>query len=52
MQTYIYYGRNDTNCEIIGRVMATSLNGARECIMQMKRLSAADVDELFVIKKV
>jgi len=52
MQTYIYYSRNDTKCEIIGRVLATSLDGARECIMQMKRLSAANVDELFVIKKV
>ena len=52
MQTYIYYGRNDIKCEIIGRVMATSLDEARECIMQIKRLSASDVDELFVIKKV
>ena len=52
MYTYIYYRRNDKNCEVIGRVMATSLDEARECVMQIKRLSAPDVDELFVIKKV
>lgn len=52
MKTYIFYYRQDSKCEPIGRVMATSLDEARECVMQIKQLSASDVDELFVIKKV
>jgi len=47
---YIYYYKSDSDCEPIGRVMATSLDEAREMISEMKALSEDLIDELFVIK--
>ena len=52
MKTYIYYYRQDVTCEPIGRVKATSLDEAREYVMQIKQLSEQAVLELFVIKRV
>ena len=51
MNTYLYAYRNDSTNETIGRVKATSLFEARECIAQIKCLSSYQVDELFVIKE-
>jgi len=51
MSTFIYYFKNDSECEPIGRVMATSLYEARELVMQMKRLDEKSIDALFVIEK-
>ena len=48
---YIFYYKSDSKCEPIGRVMATSLDEAREMISEMKALSEELIDELFVIKK-
>ena len=47
---YIFYYKSDSKCEPIGRVMATSLDEAREMISEMKALSEDLIDELFVIK--
>jgi len=47
---YIFYNKSDSKCEPIGRVMATSLDEAREMISEMKALSEDLIDELFVIK--
>jgi len=47
---YIFHYKSDTKCEPIGRVMATSLDEAREMISEMKALSEDLIDELFVIK--
>ena len=52
MKTYIFYYHTDSKCEPIGRVMATSLDEAREFIMQIKQLTEQAVNELFVIKQV
>jgi hypothetical protein len=52
MYTYLYSYRNDSTDEPIGRVEATNLVEARECIAQLKRLSIYQIDELFKIKKV
>ena len=51
MKTYVYYYKSDSTNEIIGRVMATSLDEAREFIKQVKQLSIHDVDNLFEIKE-
>lgn len=48
---YIFYFKNDSKQEIIGRVQATSLDEAREMIAEMKALSEELIDELFVIKR-
>jgi hypothetical protein len=48
---YIFHYKSDTKCEPIGRVMATSLDEAREMISEMKALSEDLIDELFVIKR-
>jgi len=48
---YIFYYKSDTKCEPIGRVMATSLDEAREMISEMKVLSEELIDELFLIKR-
>jgi len=48
---YIFHYKSDTKCEPIGRVMATSLDEAREMISEMKALSEELIDELFVIKR-
>lgn len=44
-----FYFKEDEECEIIGRVMATSLYEARELFMQMKRLDSEQFDALFSI---
>jgi hypothetical protein len=49
--TYVFYSKLDSNCEIIGRVIATSLNEARTLISGTKKLSENVIDDLFVIKK-
>lgn len=48
---YIYYFKSDTKCEASGRVMATSLDEARELISEKKTLDADLISELFVIKR-
>jgi len=48
---YIFHYKTDSKCEPIGRVMATSLDEAREMISEMKALSEDIIDELFVIKE-
>jgi hypothetical protein len=48
---YIFHYKSDTKCEPIGRVMATSLDEAREMISEIKVLSEDIIDELFVIKR-
>jgi hypothetical protein len=48
---YIYYYKLDYNCEPIGRVMATSLDEARELISEKKGLEMKLISELFVIKR-
>ena len=50
MNTYVYHFKCDANCEIIGRVMATSLDEARNIIMEIKRLPYDAVIDLFEIK--
>lgn len=50
-EIYIYYYKNDTKCEALGRVMATSLDEARELISEKKALNENLISELFVIKK-
>jgi len=52
IQCYIFYSKSDSNCETIGRVMATSLDEARIQISSMKQLSVELIDELFVIQTV
>jgi hypothetical protein len=49
--TYVFYSKLDSKCEIIGRVMATSLNEARAMISEIKALSEDLIDDLFVIKE-
>ena len=51
MKTYVYYYKSDSTNEIIGRVMTTSLDEAREFIKQVKQLSIQDLDNLFEIKE-
>jgi hypothetical protein len=48
---YVFYFKNDSKREPIGRVQATSLDEARDLISEMKALSEKLVDDLFVIKK-
>ncbi len=48
--TYVFYSKLDSNREVIGRVMATSLNEAREMISERKALSEKLIDELYVIE--
>jgi hypothetical protein len=50
IMTYVFYSKLDSNREIIGRVMATSLNEAREMISERKALSEILIDELYVIE--
>lgn len=50
-EIYIYYYKNDTKCESLGRVMATGLDEARELISEKKALNENLISELFVIKK-
>ena len=51
MDTYTYAYKTDSKHEVIGRVKATGLYEAREQISEIKQLSIAAIDELFVIKK-
>ena len=48
--TYVFYSKVDAKREIIGRVMATSLNEARLMISERKALSENLIDELYVIE--
>ncbi len=48
---YVFYFKNDSKREPIGRVQATSLDEARDLISELKALSGKLVDDLFVIKK-
>ena len=48
---YVFYYKTDSEREPIGRVMATSLDEAREMISEMKALSEDLIDDLFIIKK-
>ena len=48
---YVFYFKNDSKREPIGRVQAKSLDEARDLISEMKALSEKLVDDLFVIKK-
>jgi hypothetical protein len=50
MRTYVYYFKTDSSCEPIGRVMATSLDEARDMIMEIKRLPYDAIVSLFEIK--
>jgi hypothetical protein len=50
IMTYVFYSKLDSNREVIGRVMATSLNEAREMISERKALSEKLIDELYVIE--
>jgi len=52
MDTYVYFFRNDSSNEPIGRVLATSLFEARGMISKIKRLDIDLVDDLFKIKKI
>ena len=38
-KVYIYYYKLDSDCEPIGRVMATSLDEARELISEKKKFT-------------
>jgi hypothetical protein len=51
MKPYVYFYKSDSTNEVIGRVMATSLDEAREFIKQVKQLSIQDIDNLFEIKE-
>jgi hypothetical protein len=46
---YIYYYKQDTLCEPIGRVMSIDLQDARKQIAIIKNLSIDLIDELFFI---
>ena len=48
--TWVYFFKSDSTQEIIGSVKATGIEGAREKIALIKRLSADEIDRLFVIK--
>ena len=48
---YVFYYKTDSEREPIGRVMATSLDEAREMISEIKALSEDIIDELLVIKR-
>ncbi len=48
--TYVFYSKLDINREVIGRVMATSLNEARALVSGIKALPENVVDDLFVIE--
>jgi hypothetical protein len=48
--TYVFYSKLDSKREVIGRVMASSLNEAREMVSELKALSEDLVDDLFVIE--
>jgi len=48
---YIYYYKIDSTKEPIGRVLATSLDEARQQVASIKQLDVKLVDELFVIKR-
>ena len=52
MGTYVYWYKADSSCEPIGRVMATSLDEAREMIKVRKQLSEQAIADLFEIKQV
>lgn len=48
--TYVFYAKLDSKREVIGRVMASSLNEARAMVSEWKALSEDLIDDLFVIE--
>jgi hypothetical protein len=48
--TWVYFFKNDSTQEIIGSTKAAGIEDAREKIALIKRLSADEIDRLFVIK--
>lgn len=51
MKTYVYFFRQDTAQEPIGRIKANNLYEARELIKFRKQLSDKKFDKLFEIKE-
>lgn len=49
--TYVYFFKTDLTQEIIGSIIASNINEAREKLCIIKQLPAADIDRLFVIKQ-
>jgi hypothetical protein len=52
MEPYVFFYKNDSTCEPVGRVMAMDLHEARKMISLIKQLPEQVIDELFKIKKV
>lgn len=52
MEPYVFFYKNDSACEPVGRVMAMDLHEARKMISLIKQLPEQVIDELFKIKKV
>lgn len=48
--TYVFYSKWDSKREVIGRVVATSLNEACTMISAIKALSEDVVNDLFIIE--
>ena len=48
---YVFYSKQDSKKEVIGRVTSTGLNIAREMIAERKNLPIEVVDNLFVIER-
>lgn len=48
---YVFYSKQDSNREVIGRVTSTGLNIAREMIAERKNLPIEVIDDLFVIER-
>ena len=51
MDTYVYFFRNDSSNEPIGRVQATGLLDARSKVGVIKQLDIDLIDNLYIIKK-
>lgn len=49
--TYVYFFKSDTTQEVIGSVVASNINDAREKISIIKQLPLKEIDQLFVIKQ-
>lgn len=48
---YVYFFKSDTTQEVIGSVIASDINDAREKICIIKQLPLEEIDQLFVIKQ-
>lgn len=51
MDTYVYFYKNDSLREPIGRVKATSLSDAIHQVTIIKKLSEELIEEILVIQK-